>query len=144
MMGDSVNLAARCESGAKSYGVYIMVTASTLEQALSHGEQLLYRKLDRILVQGRSHAVEIFELWDDSVDREEAEICKREYEAALEHYFAGDWQRASEGFSKSELFEPSAAFAATTPSRVLSMRCREFIANGAPDHWTGVYAMGTK
>jgi adenylate cyclase len=144
MMGDSVNLASRCESGAKSYGVYIMVTASTLEQALSHGEQLLHRKLDRILVQGRSHAVDIFELWDDSVDREEAEICKREYEAALEHYFAGDWQRALEGFSKSEQFEPSAAFAATTPSRVLSMRCREFIANGAPDHWTGVYVMDTK
>jgi len=31
MMGDTVNLAARTESGAKAYGVYTMVTNETLE-----------------------------------------------------------------------------------------------------------------
>ena len=29
MMGDMVNLAARCESGAKAYGAYIMITEET-------------------------------------------------------------------------------------------------------------------
>ena len=92
MMGDSVNLAARCESGAKSYGVYIMTTASTLEEALRDGESLNYRKLDRIVVKGRSQSVEIYELWDGTVDLEMATACKSAYEAALERYFAGDWQ----------------------------------------------------
>ena len=54
MMGDSVNLAARCESGAKVYGVYTMVTSNTLQEALAQGCELNYRMLDRIVVKGHS------------------------------------------------------------------------------------------
>jgi adenylate cyclase len=144
MMGDSVNLAARCESGAKSYGVYTMITASTLEMARQAGEHPLARKLDRIVVEGRSQSVEVYELWDGTVDQEKAVACKTHYEKALEHYFAGEWQRALEGFEEADQVEPSAAFAPTTPSRVLSARCREFAEKGAPENWDGVYRMRTK
>lgn len=144
MMGDSVNLAARCESAAKSYGVYTMITASTLEAALEKGLELNYRKLDRIVVKGRSQPVEIYELWDGSVDLEVAEICRLEYESALEAYFKGDWKTALAGFESAGTKEPSRAFAPTTPSEVLAGRCRELIANGTPGEWDGVYRMKTK
>lgn len=83
MMGDSVNLAAHCESGAKSYGVYTMVTGNTLMRALEEGAQLHYRKLDRVIVKGRSQPVDLFELWEPSVPSDQSLRCKEAYKAAL-------------------------------------------------------------
>lgn len=144
MMGDSVNLAARCESGAKVYGVYTMVTSNTLQEALAQGCELNYRMLDLIVVKGRSEPVEIYELWDASTDATASAKCKELYEASLEHYFAGRWEAALNGFRESEEFEPGLTFAATTPSRVLADRCAGYIAEGGPKDWSGAYRMETK
>lgn len=144
MMGDSVNLAARCESGAKSYGVYTMVAAATLHAALERMPELFYRKLDRIVVKGRSEPVEVFELWDLSVAREAAQRCRDAYEHGLQLYFNGDWAAALEQFIAAEVDEPSKAFAPTTPSAVLAQRCRDFLQHGGPEDWDGVYRMQTK
>lgn len=144
MMGDSVNLAARCESGAKAYGVYTMITSNTLEAALAHGCQLQYRILDRIVVQGRSEPVEIYELWDSTTDATASAKCKELYEAGLEHYFAGRWEAAIESFQQSAPFEPGLAYAATTPSQVLTERCTSYLAEGSPEDWDGAYRMPTK
>lgn len=144
MMGDSVNLAARCESGAKTYGIYTMVTESTLSAALSTGLDLDYRRLDRIIVKGRQQPVLVFELWDGTVSSETAEACKAAYEAALEDYFRGEWVTALAGFRKSAALEPAKAYAPNTPSRLLGDRCQEFIELGGPEDWNGVYQMKTK
>ena len=144
MMGDSVNLAARCESGAKSYGVYTMVTGPTLRAALQNMPELFYRQLDRIVVKGRTESVEIFELWDSTVDREAAVSCRDLYEAGLQYYFKGEWEPALQRFSEAETYEPAQAFAPTTPSAVLAQRCREFIETGGPTDWDGVYRMQSK
>ena len=144
MMGDSVNLAARCESGAKSYGVYTLVTGATLRAALPQLPDLFYRKLDRIVVKGRTEPVEIFELWDRTVSREAALRCRECYEHGLQLYFKGEWAAALEQFVEAEAHEPSKAFAPTTPSAVLAQRCREFIEAGAPAGWDGAYRMQTK
>lgn len=144
MMGDAVNLAARCESGAKSYGIYTMVTEHSLQAALADGAALHYRKLDRIVVKGRSQPVEIYELWEPSAWNEDAAACKQLYESALEHYFNGLWAQALVGFEAAEAHEPARAFAPTTPSAVLAERCRGFIQNGDPINWSGAYRMQTK
>lgn len=144
MMGDSVNLAARCESGAKTYGVYTMVTSDTLHSALSFGEDLSYRKLDRVIVKGRSQPVEIYELWDSTVDQSLLEPCRNAYEVALEAYFAGNWEAALAGFEASLEYEPARAYAPTTPSEVLANRCRDFIKDGSPEGWDGAYRMSSK
>ncbi|MCB1226246.1 MAG: adenylate/guanylate cyclase domain-containing protein, partial [Verrucomicrobiales bacterium] len=68
MMGDSVNLAARCESGAKSYGVHIMITESTHQQATADGGDLAFRFLDQIVVKGRTQPVKIYEILGFSRD----------------------------------------------------------------------------
>jgi len=144
MMGDSVNLAARCESGAKNYGIYTMVTETTLKAALADGASLNYRKLDRVVVKGRRQPVEIYELWEPSVSCETSAACKAAYEAALEHYFQGEWAAAVAGFEASQAHEPSKAFSSTTPSAVLATRCRQFIAEGEPENWDGAYIMTSK
>lgn len=144
MMGDTVNLAARCESGAKSYGVYTMVTESTLKAALADGVELNYRQLDRIVVKGRRQPVAIYELWEPSIPSDTCAACKAAYERALELYFIGDWVAARAGFDEAAVHEPSRAFAPTTPSAVLESRCRQFIEQGAPENWDGAFRMTTK
>lgn len=144
MMGDSVNLAARCESGAKSYGVYTMVTAPTYLAALAEGAELNARRLDRIIVKGRTEPVEVYELWDGLVDANQAEACRQLYEAGLQLYFDGNWQAALEKFALAEGYEPAKDYAYTTPSRVLANRCMEFVENGGPEDWAGAYKMLTK
>jgi len=143
MMGDSVNLAARCESGAKTYGVYTMITESTLKGALDMGAELRYRRLDRIVVKGRSEPVEIYELWDGSVNQKLAETCREHYEKGFDAYLAGDWNEAIAYFNESLKVEPSASFAPTSPSALLLSRCRVFL-ESPPTNWDGVYKMKTK
>jgi adenylate cyclase len=63
MMGDHVNLAARMESGAKTWGVYTMVTEATKRQCEEHvDDRIVFRPLGRSQVMGRSQAVPIFEI----------------------------------------------------------------------------------
>ncbi len=144
MMGDSVNLAARCESGAKSYGVYTMITDATLQAVVDVLPELQYRKLDRIIVKGRSQSVEIYELWDSSINMDEASLCRQEYEAGLAHYFRGEWSMALGHLEQSARVEPSRTFAPTTPSAVIAGRCRQFMQEGSPANWNGVFQMQTK
>jgi adenylate cyclase len=144
MMGDTVNVAARCESGAKKYGVYTMVTANTLFAALDQGAALTYRQLDRIIVKGRRQPIEVYELWDPSVSQDLFARCKAAYEAALALYFDGDWAAALAGFEAAALLEPSQAFAPTTPSEYLAGRCRQFLESGGPQDWDGSFKMQKK
>ncbi len=63
MMGDNVNLAARMESGAKSWGVYSMCAEVTKLACEEHGgDRVVFRALGRIVVMGRSQAVPIYEI----------------------------------------------------------------------------------
>jgi adenylate cyclase len=57
VMGDAVNLGARLEGITKSYGVGIVVSASTRAAA----PQYAYRELDRVRVKGKNEPVAIFE-----------------------------------------------------------------------------------
>ena len=121
-----------------------MVTETTLNAALAYGAKLNYRKLDCVVVKGRHQPVELYELWDSSIDREATMNCKAAYEGALAHYLKGDWTVALAAFEASEALEPSIAFAPTTPSSVLAARCRQFIAEGDPENWDGTFTLTSK
>jgi hypothetical protein len=95
-------------------------------------------------VKGRHQSVELYELWDSSIDHKATAACKAAYEAALAHYFEGDWAVALEAFEASEILEPSIAFAPTTPSTVLAARCRQFISEGDPENWDGAFTLTSK
>ncbi|MEG0879903.1 MAG: adenylate/guanylate cyclase domain-containing protein [Janthinobacterium sp.] len=92
VMGDSVNLAARLEGASKRYGVGIVVGATTRLAAA----EFLYRELDRVRVQGKQEAVDIFEPRCLLADATAAELAQLErWHAALARLRARDWPAAA-------------------------------------------------
>lgn len=149
MMGDNVNLAARCESGAKQFGVYTMVTKDTKKEAEQYGDRCVFRYLDRIVVKGKTEPVDVYEIMglrDDLDDQQFA--CKEKFEEAIEAYQQQEWDRAIALFEESaelEHFIPNEdSFIHTNPSLVYLSRCEVMKENPPPEDWNGVYVMKTK
>ena len=70
-IGDDVNLAARLEGINKLYGTGIMVSSATAQQIESRAnepgrDKIALRLIDRVIVKGKSHAVEVFTPCDDA------------------------------------------------------------------------------
>jgi len=146
MMGDTVNLAARMESGAKSYGVYTLVTESVVEASRrAEPDAVLFRPLDRIIVKGRTRPVAVFEAMalkadaDAGVDR--LAECAVSFTEGIERYYAQDWAGAEDRFRRSLELETHAA---NNPSKVMLGRIVHMRANPPPKDWDGVWRMTTK
>lgn len=150
MMGDTVNLAARCESGAKTAGVYSLVTAETMKVAKESGDDVLFRFVDKWQVKGRKKPVDMYEIVGLSEDLEESVFeCVRLYEAGLAKYFALDWIPALNFFEKASELEPNqpgiTPGVKTNPSLVLLQRCKTLRQHPPdPNYWNGVFVMTTK
>ena len=139
MIGDDVNLAARLESGAKQYGVYTLIGESTYELAKS---SFIFRKVDRIIVMGRSLPVTVFELIapvDYEMEPDTLE-CIQLYEQGLELYFNGHFDEAGKYFNRSLELEWNQKL---SPSLLMIQRCEELI-NANIDNWDGVYKLKSK
>ena len=149
MMGDTVNLAARCESGAKSYGVYTMVTGETRRAAEAAGDDCVFRFLDKIIVQGRSEPAEMHEIVCLRSDiNEETKECIKIYDEGTAHYLLQQWDCAIAAFERSARLEwnrpklnPDSQ---DTPSTVMLARALRLKANPPQGVWTGVYKMENK
>lgn len=142
MMGDTVNLAARSESGAKSYGVYTMITDETRTLARKHQDDITFRFLDRIVVKGRSTPVEMYELVGFTREvSAQTDECLAIYQQGIEHYFAQEWVDAQTCFQRSADREQHQD---ANPSLVMIQRCEAMKTNPPPPDWDGVYVMKTK
>jgi len=150
MMGDNVNLAARMESGAKAYGVLTMATEATYEACLRHGgDHVVFRKLDRIIVKGRTKPVSVFEivgLREYVTDRRRE--CVAIFEDGLARYQSMDWHGAERLFRKSALLEQEGKeewrMQESNPSQVMIDRCMRLRENPPKPCWNGVYVMESK
>jgi adenylate cyclase len=150
VMGDNANLAARCESGAKSFGVCTMVTEATMLEAERFGDRCVFRYLDRIVVKGRTEAVNVYEIMGLNEDLTARDWrCKELFEQGIECYRRQDWERAIELFGQSMEFEsnqigPEDPTAQISPSSVYLDRCRRMQNDPPGKDWNGVYVMETK
>ncbi|NLT71169.1 MAG: adenylate/guanylate cyclase domain-containing protein [Verrucomicrobiaceae bacterium] len=147
MMGDNVNLGARCESGAKAYGVYTMITGDTYEATRAVRDDITYRFLDRIVVKGRTLPVEVYEVIEQTSRIAHATLeCIDLYAAATELYLQRDWDGAGRAFTRSAALEPlqPGPDIATNPSLVMADRCRAFQLDPPGDDWNGVHIMSEK
>ncbi|MCB1205225.1 MAG: adenylate/guanylate cyclase domain-containing protein [Verrucomicrobiae bacterium] len=149
MMGDTVNLAARCESGAKSYGVYTMVTGETRSGAREEKDDIAFRYLDKIVVKGRSRPAEIYEVIGFTSDlSSRVADCIALYGGGIEKYLARDWDGARSAFEKSAQLEPfqpgSLPGVETNPSMVMIGRCRVMKEQPPGEDWDGRYVMTSK
>jgi adenylate cyclase len=150
MMGDNVNLAARMESGAKSLGVYTMVTEATKLECEKHGgDHVVFRYLDRIVVKGRSQPVPVFEIvgLKETVQPQTLE-CLGLYAQGIERYLAQDWDGALALFARSAALEPNQPSKAqaieTNPSLIMTVRCQHMKQHPPGPKWDGVYVMKEK
>ncbi len=150
MMGDNVNLAARMESGAKSYGVLTMVAEATYLECVKYGgDHVVFRNLDKIVVKGRSEAVSIFEivgLKDRVLDQ--TRECLALYADGLARYQAMDWDGAENYFRRSAPLEPNqpddTPEVESNPSLVMISRCQQLRIHPPEAGWDGVYVMKSK
>lgn len=150
MMGDNVNLAARCESGAKAYGVYTMVTENTKEEAEQFGRRCVFRYLDKIVVKGRTQPVNVYEIMEleDGITDRQLE-CRSIFEQGIEAYKLQQWEQAIDLFEQSallETFQPDDvdSLTKTNPSLVYLDRCRKMQKQPPGENWDGVYVMKSK
>lgn len=150
MMGDDVNLAARMESGAKSWGVYTLCTEATRLACEQHGgDRVVFRPLGRVVVKGRAQAVPIHEivgLKETLIDR--TRECLALFADGLAKFQARDWTAAIELFEKSARLEPNepgkVPGVASNPSIVFAEIARHYRDEPPPPTWNGVYVMKEK
>jgi adenylate cyclase len=150
MMGDNVNLAARMESGAKSYGVASMATEATYLDCVKYGgDHVVFRNLDKIIVKGRSEPVSIFEivgLKDRVVDQ--TRECLALYAEGLALYQEMDWDGAGKCFRQSAHLEPNQPGGTlgveSNASLIMISRCLELRTHPPKAEWDGVYVMKSK
>jgi adenylate cyclase len=150
MMGDNVNLAARMESGAKSWGAYTMCTETTRQECEKHGgDRIVFRPLGRIKVKGRSQAVPIYEivgLKEDVTDR--TRECLGVFSEGMERYFACDFEGAIARFKCSAELEPRMPGrdpgVVSNPSLAYIGVAGHFRDDPPPENWDGVYEMKEK
>jgi adenylate cyclase len=150
MMGDNVNIAARMESGAKSWGVYSMCTESTRSECERIGAgRVVFRALGRIIVKGRTQPLPIHELValaEDATDpiRE----CIATFEQGLARYYARDWDGAIGLFRRSEVLEPNgpgrAPGSQSNPSQIYIRIAEGFRIHPPSAQWDGVFEMKEK
>ena len=142
MMGDTVNLAARLESSAKQYGVYIQISENTYNAAK---DRLTVRELDTVIVVGKTEPVKTYELIAEK-DQESAlykELLPK-FHDALELYKKQQWDQAFTAFGSIEKLEEIFPGRKTNPSRVYMDRCTHLKENPPGDDWDGVWTLTSK
>ena len=142
MMGDNVNTAARLESSAKQYGVYIQIANSTYEPVK---DRMVVRDLDNVVVMGKNEPVKVWELISE-VGKEPEKYKKilPAYHEALDLYKNQEWKKAIEAFKASDSLEDMFSGRKTNPSRIYIPRCEHFMANRPGDDWDGVWTLTSK
>lgn len=142
MMGDNVNTAARLESSAKQYGIYIQIADSTYQPIK---EKLVVRDLDNVRVLGKEEPVKVWELISE-VGKEPEQYKKilPAYNEALKLYQDQEWSKAIEAFKVSDALEDMFPGRKTNPSRIYIPRCEHFESNPPGDEWDGVWTLTSK
>ena len=142
MMGDNVNTAARLESSAKQYGVYIQIADSTY-QAVK--EKVVVRDLDNVVVMGKNEPVKVWELISE-VGQEPDQYKKilPAYHEALDLYKNQEWSKAIDAFKASDELEEMFGGRKTNPSRIYIPRCEHYQENPPGEDWDGVWTLTSK
>jgi adenylate cyclase len=142
MMGDTVNLTARLESGAKQYGIETQVGEKIYEACK---DKFTFRVIDLAIVKGRSEPSKNYELISEK--GKEPEIYKELlplWETAMELYLGQDWDDAAKAFKKCDKLEEDYIGRPTTPSKIYIVRCEEFKNNSPGKDWDGSYKLTSK
>lgn len=137
---DDVNLTARLEGLTKFYGTSFIISRTTYER-LADPERYCIRYLDKVQVQGRSNALDLFEVYDADLPPMRAlkQETQAEYEEALQLYYAREFDEA-----QTRLF----GILQRNPRDKVAwhhlVNATQLADSGAPEGWTGVTVMTQK
>ncbi len=136
VLGDTVNLAARLEVLSKHYGTSMLISEETW-QAI--GDDFETCEIDTISVAGKTEPVRIFELLTEAGGLTPEQAAGRDgFEAALEHYRAGNWAGARKILAGGQTLG-----AIANPTQVLLGRLDDMEAS-PPQDWDGVWRFSQK
>ena len=126
MMGDTVNLAARFESGQKIYGIGIMINDGNYNQVKDLVET---RKLDLIQVVGKEEPVIAYEVLDrkGALTPEKYQVLEL-YNQGLAAYESFDFATAQKLFEQALEIDPEDG-----PSALYADRCEEYVESPPTD-----------
>lgn len=122
MMGDTVNLAQRIEAAGSHYGAGILVSGETMLAAIQSDPSLVFRNVDRVVVPGHIHPVDLHEFLGQGaavLEKNRSRIAI--YGEAKNLYTRGLWADAREVFLRALAEEPSPE--TRNPSSVMLARC---------------------
>lgn len=153
IMGNNVNLASRLEGTNKVYGSWIMCSESTWKAADSGSKSglLVARNFDCVQVINVKKPVQLYNILGlrNELPPEQIEAAEI-FNAGINLYLNGrdtpnerkdidDLKKAYNYFEQAYKCYPK-----DESSKVFMERCRQFITNGLPDVWDGVYVMKSK
>jgi adenylate cyclase len=96
VIGDTVNIASRLERLNKIYGTEILISEPVFE---SVAQTMIARRLEPVLVKGRSEPLNIFELIGEKDDVSASDIAfYRDFDKAVEAYQEMKWEIAAAQF----------------------------------------------
>jgi len=133
VVGDNVNLGSRLEGLCGIYGVNILVSETTANQA---SKSFILREIDQVRVKGRVQPVKIFELISEKNDslppgRQDSLSF---YEKGRIAYQDKNWNTAIEKFLKALDAWPD-----DNPAKIMIERCEEYQKYPPSADWDGVF-----
>ncbi len=136
-LGDAVNLASRLEGLNTFYGTRILASEASVQEA---GQELVFRRIDRVRVKGRQTPELIYEVIGEkgAVDQKEVQLAEA-YEKALDAYFEGNFNGALEHlrvYAEEKPYDQAAVR--------LAEFCRSFLQMPPAQGWDGVSNFQTK
>ena len=141
-MGDTVNLAARLESGSKQWGINAQVAQSVYDKSK---DNFIFRKLGGVRVKGKREPVNVYELLCQKGDKPKGlDKLLNEFEKARILYLKQDWDNAIKAFEVCDRLEDMSDKRHTNPSRTYIKICNEFKAKLPGEDWDGIYTFKEK
>lgn len=136
-IGDTVNLAARLEGANKQYGSKTIISESVYNNL---NNAFICRELDYITVKGKTEAVRIFEVLQETKKNTSDKIydLKKVFETGLDYYRQRKWKTAEKYFLECvEKYNDQ-------PSKVFLERIAHYRSSPPPADWKGVFVMRVK
>jgi predicted ATPase/class 3 adenylate cyclase len=133
VIGDTVNLASRIEQLTKFYNAKLLIGEHSFRN-LRNPERFAIRMVDRVSVQGKNLAVEIYEVLDAEPPIRRAEKCavREHLQAAIEVFYNRDFETARVAFDAILHRYPN-----DPVPRLFAERCERYLQSPPPQDWRG-------
>lgn len=135
VMGDATNLAARLETATKQFHADILVSSAVAELT---GDTIRYRSVDRVIVKGKTNAIDIFTPLS-LLTAPEPQWWKR-YERAVTLFRTQRFGEAEQIFREADVILGGSDFLC----HLYLARCEQFTKDPPPAAWDGSHALSEK